>query len=57
MVFLGFPLFSGHAAVLGSCNPHSPFVLFDPQIGPFEIQKALHETGQMSNLSDQYSRD
>ena len=46
VVLLGFPYFISILAVLGSWNPSSPFVHFDPQTGPFYIPKTLRLKGK-----------
>ena len=47
VILLDFPCFIGISAVFGLWKPNSPFVLVDPQNGPFYTPKTLRFKGEM----------
>ena len=48
VVLLIFPCFIGISAFSGPWSPDSPFVLFNPQDGPFYARKTQHFKWKMS---------
>ena len=54
MILLDFPCFIGILAVSGFWKPNSPFVIVDPQNGPFYAPETLRLKGEMSILMPKY---